>query len=75
MNTHKMHSYIWGWAGLMAAFVITLPLAIMRVSGTEKFPVQHVISDNCVGQGAVKKAATTLWQCAQLKVEPLKPKK
>jgi hypothetical protein len=75
MNTQKMHSYVWGWASLLMAFIVTLPIAMLRVSSTERFSQQPFTSESCAGQNTMTRAVTSFWMCAQLKVEPLESKK
>jgi hypothetical protein len=75
MSTEKMHRYVIGWGGLMAAIAISLPIGMMRVSQTAKFADQPFTSYDCAGQGSVVRKTTSVWECFQKKVAPLPPKK
>jgi hypothetical protein len=72
MNIYKMHNYIWGWAGFQMVFAATFPVAMIRISGTQQFAQQPFSSKNCAGSNSSNRAVTSFWQCAQLKVSPLK---
>jgi hypothetical protein len=73
MNTLKMHKYILGWVGVMLAFGITFPIAMMRVSESKKFPGQAVKSLNCDGKSQqVRSVVSWTETCRQMQVEPLK---
>lgn len=39
-----MHKFVWSCLGILGLFVITTPLAMQRVSQTEKFKGSHVKS-------------------------------
>ncbi|WP_310484101.1 hypothetical protein [Chamaesiphon sp. VAR_48_metabat_403] len=39
-STTQMHKIVLGLAGVMSLFVITIPLAMLRVSATQKFAGQ-----------------------------------
>jgi hypothetical protein len=65
-STVWMHKYIWGWVGLFSAMVATLPIAMHRVSQTEKFAGQAVVSWTCEGKLAPEKTVTKFVHCAKL---------
>ena len=71
MSTVKMHQYILGWVGVFIAFGITLPIAMMRVSQTEKFTEQPFNSFTCEGQVPDNRVVVKFQSCAQLDVEPV----
>lgn len=71
MSTLKMHRYIIGWVGIVIAFSATFPIAMMRVSQTEKFAGQPFNSLTCDGQKAYQRQMVAFSDCAAMKVEPL----
>jgi hypothetical protein len=74
MKTLSMHRYILGWVGLMAAFGITFPIAMIRVSQSEEFLGQSVKSLTCEGQFQVEQVEVVAWMdtCSKMQGEPLK---
>jgi hypothetical protein len=73
MNTLKMHKYILGWVSLFIVFGITFPIAMARVSQTEKFAGQAVKSLECNGQSQKMRAVVSWTEtCRQMQVEPVK---
>jgi hypothetical protein len=74
MKTLNMHRYIVGWAALMAMFGITFPIAMIRVSQSEKFVGQAVKSLDCDGKFQVSQAEVVSWMetCSKMQGEPLK---
>ncbi len=74
-STLKMHKYVWGLIIVMGGFVLTFPLAILRVGSTEKFAGQPFNSQTCEGkQLKERKVVSWLKDCSQMSVAPL-PKK
>lgn len=73
MNTLKMHKYVLGWVTVFMAFGITFPIAMVRVSQTEKFTGQAIKSLECNGK-SVKARSVVSWleTCSQMQVEALK---
>jgi hypothetical protein len=73
MPAQKMHQYVLGWVGLFIAFAATFPIAMARVSQTEKFTGQAVKSLDCNGK-SLKTRNVVSWKdtCSQMQVEPLK---
>ncbi len=74
MKTHSMHKYILGWVGIMIAFGVTFPIAMVRVSQSEKFPGQSVKSLKCDGKFQTVQAGVVSWPetCRKMQGEPLK---
>ena len=66
-STCKMHKYIWGWVVIFAAFAGSLPIAMMRVSQTDKFADQPLNSWTCEGQMPTQRTVTQFSTCTQLK--------
>jgi hypothetical protein len=74
-STLKMHKYVWGLIIVMGGFILTFPLAIFRVSSTEKFAGQPFNSQTCESkQPKKRKVVSWLATCSQLSAAPL-PKK
>ncbi|NJR38879.1 MAG: hypothetical protein HC781_08635 [Leptolyngbyaceae cyanobacterium CSU_1_4] len=73
MNTLKMHKYILIWVGILITFGITFPIAMARVSQTEKFSGQAIKSLGCNGK-SLKTRSVVSWleTCSQMQVEALK---
>jgi hypothetical protein len=73
MNTLNMHKYILGWVAVFVAFGVTFPIAMARVSQTEKFAGQAVKSLECNGN-SLKTRSVVSWleTCSQKRVEVLK---
>jgi hypothetical protein len=46
-STTEMHYIVLGLAAVMGAFAITVPIAMIRVSSTEKFEGQPFNSQTC----------------------------
>gem|GEM_PF-4010750 len=61
-----MHKYILGWAVIFAAFVVSFPMAMMRVSNTDKFAGQPFKSKTCEGEIPTQPTVTQFATCAQL---------
>lgn len=73
MNSLKMHKYILGWVGLLLAFGVTYPIAMMRVSQSEKFVGQAVKSLECSGKSQKARSVVSWTEtCSQMQAEPLK---
>jgi hypothetical protein len=73
MSVKKMHQYVLLWVGIFVAFVVTLPIAMARVSQSPKFMGQAVKSLDCNGK-SLKKRAVVSWNdaCRSMQVSPLK---
>jgi hypothetical protein len=68
-STASLHPYILGWLALMGLFVITLPIAMVRVSSTQPFQGQPFRSETCKSQQSEeRKAVPWLTTCATMKV-------
>ena len=63
----KMHKYVWVWLAVFAAFAASFPVAMMRVSQTDKFAGQPLNSWTCEGQVPVQRTVTPFATCVQLK--------
>jgi hypothetical protein len=73
MNPLKMHRYILGWVALLLAFGITYPIAMARVSQTEKFTGQALKSLACNGKSQKARSVVSwLETCRPMQVEALK---
>lgn len=62
----NLHKYIWAWVAVFAAFVVSFPIAMMRVSKTDKFAGQPFKSLTCEGQTPTQQTVTQFSNCAQL---------
>lgn len=65
--TIKMHKYIAGWVAIFVVFAVSFPVAMMRVSQTDKFAGQPLNSLTCEGQMPTQRAVTQFATCTQLK--------
>lgn len=63
----KMHKYVWAWVAVFAAFAASFPIAMMRVSQTEKFTGQPLNSLTCEGQVPTQRIVTQFVTCVQPK--------
>lgn len=63
----KMHKYVWAWVAVFSAFAASFPVAMMRVSQTEKFAGQPLNSLACKGQMPTQRTVTQFASCVQLK--------
>ena len=61
----KMHKYVWAWVTVFATFTVSFPVAMMRVSQTDKFVGQPLNSLTCEGQMPTQRAVTQFATCAQ----------
>ncbi|MBU7584896.1 MAG: hypothetical protein KAF91_18645 [Nostoc sp. TH1S01] len=70
-STTKMHRYILGWIGLMVAFGVTVPIAMLRVSANPKFANQPFHSQTCDSRNP-KTHTVTSWieTCSHISVAP-----
>lgn len=74
-STLKMHKYVWGLVIVMGGFILTFPIAMLRISSTEKFAGQPFNSQTCEGkQPKERKFVSWIETCSQMTVMPL-PKK
>jgi hypothetical protein len=64
-----MHKYVWIWLTVFAAFTASFPVAMMRVSQTDKFVGQPLNSLTCEGQMPTQRSITQFATCAQLKLK------
>lgn len=65
-TTFKLHKYVWGWAAIFAAFAASFPIAMIRVSQTDKFAGQPFNSLTCEGQVPAQRSITQFASCSQL---------
>lgn len=73
MNTLKMHKYILSWVAVFIAFGVTFPIAMARVSQTDKFSGQAIKSLECNGKTSKARSVVSwLETCSQMQVEALK---
>ncbi|WP_348256387.1 hypothetical protein [Leptolyngbya sp. PL-A3] len=68
-SSFKMHKYVWAWVAIFAAFAASFPMAMLRVSQTEKFAGQPFKSLTCEGQSPTQQQITQFSSCAQLNLE------
>jgi hypothetical protein len=76
MNTslHQMQRYVVGGVVILTAFAVSLPIAMIRVSQTSKFPGQSFKSETCQSQKTDTYQIISWWSdCRPLTVAP-KPK-
>jgi hypothetical protein len=71
MTTLKLHRYVLGGVSVFVAFGVTLPIAMMRVSQTDKFVGQPFNSLTCEGKTPDIRAVVEFQTCAQMNVEPV----
>jgi hypothetical protein len=73
-STTRMHRYILGWIGLMVAFGVTVPIAILRVSANPKFANQPLNSQTCDSRNPEIRTVTSwIKTCSQMRVAPIAP--
>jgi hypothetical protein len=71
-STAPMHSIVLGLVGVMSVFAITIPIAIYRVSATEKFAGQPFNSQTCkTDNPAQREVVSWLETCRHMQVAPL----
>jgi hypothetical protein len=61
-----MQKYVLGWIAIFVAFVASFPVAIIRVSQSEKFWGQPLNSLTCEGQMPAERSVTEFTNCTQL---------
>lgn len=72
MSTQMMSRYVWGWISIFGAFAITLPIAMVRISQTQKFAGQPFHSQTCENHSpATHQVTVWLTACRQLKGQSL----
>jgi hypothetical protein len=71
MSIQKMQRYVLGWVGLLVAFAATYPIAMQRVSQTDKFVAQPLNSNDCAGATLKSRQVVEFSTCAQMKVKPV----
>jgi len=62
----KMHKYVWAGVAVFAAFAASFPVAMMRVSQTDKFFGQPLNSLTCEGRLPTQRTVTQFATCTQL---------
>ncbi len=71
-STNQIHYIVFGLIGVMSAFAITVPIAIVRVSSTEKFAGQALNSQTCETYNPPKRQVVSwLESCRYMSVAPL----
>jgi hypothetical protein len=70
-STAQMHKIVLGLAGVMSLFVITIPLAMLRVSATQKFAGQPLRSQTCEAHTPISRKVLSWLECARMNVPPL----
>ena len=74
-STGKMHKYILGWIGLMVAFGVTVPIAILRVSANPKFAKQPFNSQKCDSRNPETRTVTSwIETCSRMSVPAIAKK-
>jgi hypothetical protein len=73
-STAKMHKYILGLTGVMIAFGVSFPIAMIRVSATPKFAGQPLNSQTCDSKQPATRAITSWVEtCSRMSVAPIAP--
>lgn len=71
-STAQMHHIVLSLTGVMSVFAITVPIAIARVSSTEKFAGQALNSQTCETYNPPKRQVVSwLETCRHMSVAPL----
>ncbi|MER3436079.1 MAG: hypothetical protein C4288_22610 [Leptolyngbya sp. ERB_1_1] len=72
VSTQKMQRYVLAWVGLFVAFAATYPIAMMRVSQTQKFTGQAFNSQTCETKPQSGSRAVVSWleTCRNLSMNP-----
>jgi hypothetical protein len=71
-STANMHKYILGWVGLMVAFGVTVPIAMLRVSANPKFSSQPFNSQKCDSRNPETRTVTSwIETCSRMSVAPI----
>ena len=68
----QMQKIVLGLAGVMSAFAITVPIAMLRVSSTAKFAGQPFNSQTCeTANPAQRQVVNWLETCSRMSIAPL----
>jgi hypothetical protein len=71
-STAPMHAIVLSLFGVMSVFAITIPIAIYRVSATEKFAGQPFNSQTCkTDNPAQREVVSWLETCRHMQVAPI----
>jgi hypothetical protein len=70
-STTQMHKIVLSLTGVMSLFVITIPLAMLRVSATQQFAGQPLRSQTCAAHTPIKRKVLSWLECARMRVAPL----
>jgi hypothetical protein len=70
-STTQMHKIVLSLAGVMSIFAISIPIAMLRVSATQKFAGQPLRSQTCTTQTPVERKVVGWLECSRLNVAPL----
>lgn len=62
----RMHKYVWGGVVIFSAFCVTFPIAMARVSQSEKFLGQPLKSLTCNGKIPDQQIVTQFSSCVQI---------
>jgi hypothetical protein len=67
----QMHKIVLGLTGLMSLFAISIPIAMLRVSATQKFAGQPLRSQTCATQTPIDRKVLSWIECSRMNVAPL----
>jgi hypothetical protein len=70
-STIEMHKIVLGLMGVMSAFAIAIPIAMLRVGATQKFAGQPLRSQTCETHTSVKRKVLSWLECSRMNVAPL----
>jgi hypothetical protein len=71
-NSAAMHPIVLGLVGVMSVFAITVPIAMVRVSSTEKFAGQPLNSQTCKTENPPQRQVVSwLETCRHMTIVPL----
>jgi hypothetical protein len=70
-STIEMHKIVLGLTGVMSIFAISIPIAMLRVSATQKFAGQPLKSQTCATQTPVTRKVLSWLECSRMNVAPL----
>jgi hypothetical protein len=70
-STVEMHKIVLGLTGVMSVFALTIPIAMLRVSTTQKFARQPLNSQTCENHTPTKRKVLSWLECSRMTVAPL----
>jgi hypothetical protein len=67
----QIYNIVLSLTGVMALFAISIPIAMLRVSATQKFAGQPLKSQTCATRTPIDRKVLSWLECSRMTVAPL----